>query len=377
MRRTAIVGLSSLVFALVSRPAFAQRCELRQPEGVELSSRGGQSPRVALSQQGLVVAWTQQNRSGSELMFRSVDPSTMRPRSRAQRLALTTRNAALSPVRLSVAADATILATGCTCANNTLTCASSVAAGSGAAPTWSTPAASVCGVGLLSVATSGHALLATAATGANRALLLFSASPLQAPAIEAPNTSKLELIGIDGDRFALVRHSPLPGSITVLDARGAARPAIPFGAGARFAADPIRYGGGLLTVLFQQSSSAQPPAHTIVTMNAAGAVSTAPLALPTQRITSTSFVPTMVNGLAPSSAGCFLVSWSQSDHREVFIGRVCNNTLDPSSTASLRRPNGVGEPALVSDGQRAFIAWRDDTRDTANSTVRVSELGCR
>lgn len=341
-----------------------------------MSSRGASEPRIAYSQQGLVVAWRQRGRSADELLYRAIDPRTMRPAPRAQRLALDVRRALLSPPRLTVLSDGSIAATGCACTPTALRCVSAIGAGSSAAPTWSPPAPIVCGVGAFDVAASGSSLLATMATAANRSPQFFGPSVTQPATLSSEQRAEPTLIGLDGDSFALVYRSPMPGSIIAVDSHGNTRPPVAFGADARFASAPVRYGNGLLSILFQQSSSAQPPTHTILTWTASGGITRAPLQLPTQRTTNTIWTPTMVKATAASTAGCFLVAWSQSDHREHFVGRVCNNTLDPNSVATFRRPNGLINFTMVSDGQRAFAAWGDDTRDDNNTVVQVSELGC-
>lgn len=376
MRNLAWVSGASLSVLLSVDPALAQRCELRQPAGVTVSGRGAHLARIAYSSQGLVVAWRQPGRSTDELVYRAIDPRTMRPTQRAQRLPLDSRGAVLSLPRLTVLSDGSIAATGCACTPTALRCVSAIGAGSSAAPTWSPPAPSAGALCVFDVAASGSSLLATAAIGANRSLQFFGPSVTQPAALSNEQRGDPTLIGLDGDSFALVYRSPMPGAIIAVDSHGGARTPVPFGADASFASAPVRYGNGVLSILFQQSSSAQPPTHTILTWTASGGVARAPLQLPTQRITSTMWVRTMVMATAPSTAGCFLVAWSQSDHREHFIGRVCNNTLDPGSVATIRRPNGLINFAMAGDGQRAFAMWGDDTRDSNNTVVQVSELGC-
>ncbi|MBL8684656.1 MAG: hypothetical protein JNK05_36105 [Myxococcales bacterium] len=361
-RASSIAG--SIALLSVGSEAHAQRCAPVQAAGVVVSDADGPSfAELRASAGGVAVAWTSNGRSYA----RPLDPVSLAPRSAARIVG----DASASTVALSSLEDGSIIASSCTCSANTSACSSVALVGRTTPPSFEARLPARCLSTPFAAVATRSSLAAIVAAGPARALHLIGYGATRAlPA--ARGFVRPALVPLSDARLGVVLFDQTVGTQALLFSQSGSRGApIVLADAQHTAVAPIRWGSGMLTVTTRGAQNAE---HDIVTVSATGAVARRPLSLVAVDAGASRAAFDIVKAIAPSTAECFLIAWTQASQEDLFVGRVCDNRLVQQSVGVLHAPD-MTTPVLASSDAHAYVAWTGSPRSPSNRT-RVALLGC-
>jgi hypothetical protein len=389
--RVAVSVSVLLAVGSIAERAQAQSCAAHVPGGVVATEgRGGIGARLAATSQGLVVSWAEQ-RPWANRSRGWPDPQTFHYARAFDRATMAATAPAVAtfaqsgpevrpqgPV-LGAVSDGRVASVTCTCVAGSarIGCVARTVLGVGDVGRMRPDGQGAgCSSGTLAATGIGPHLLVSMPDPAGGGLALYGTAVRAWQGVEMQGEVEAPAIAALGaEQAVFVRRAPGGIEARVFDVRGNGRsaPTILSTRGSQVGTPFALSLGDSVAVAFAQRRGRSAWKIHIARWR--------PGTSPTHEDIDTGALPAMGPSLAPSSAHCLALSWTEGAGRATVarVGRVCNGALEAGSVAQLSRPGvEAGDSEIASDGERLYAVWQEIAAGRgARAELRVARLGCR